>query len=187
MSDKTRLRTLPPEATGDPKRHPDDGFRLARPYPMSQRTLRVLHALADAILPPPPAPRGPAIDERVVLHVRVLLQYMPRVTAFGFVLLLHLLNFAPLWRLRHLRPLTRLSTAEGSAVLHGLSVSRVLLVRMTMLGPKGILLSGYFDQDEVHAALDYEPLGFFRERIALRAKRLAGDDSGDARTAREGS
>jgi hypothetical protein len=187
MSEKTRLRTLPPEATGDPKRHPDDGFRLAEPYPMRERTLRVLHALSDAILPPPPAPRGPAIDERVILHVRVLLQYMPRITALGFVLLLHVLNLAPLWRLRHLRPLTRLSVAEASAVLHGISVSRVLLVRMMMLGPKGVLLSGYFDQDEVHAALDYEPLGFFRERIALRAKRLADEHAGEARAAGESS
>ena len=147
---------------------------------MSARTLRVLGALSEAILPPPPAPRSAAIDARVITHVRVLLQYMPRITAFGFVLLLHLLNFAPIWRLRHLRPLTRLSAAEGSAVLHGIAVSRVLFIRILMLGPKGVLLSGYFDQDEVHGALDYEPLGFFRDRIALRRERLASGAMGGA-------
>jgi hypothetical protein len=174
MSEKNRLQLMPPDATGEPTRHPDDGFRLAVPYPMGARTLRVLEAMVAALLPPPPAPRSEAIDGRVILYVRVLLQYMPRITAFGFVLLLHLLNFAPLWRFRHLRTLTRLSVAEASAVLHGLSVSRALVVRMLMLGPKGVVLSGYFDQDEVHAALDYEPLGFFRERIARRKALLAG-------------
>jgi hypothetical protein len=183
MAEKTRLPTLSPEATGDPQRHPDDGFRLAEPYPMSERSLRVLQALADAILPPPPAPRGPAIDERVIRHVRVLLQYMPRITAFGFVLLLHLLNLAPVWRLAHVRPLTRLSVAEASAVLHGIAISRILPVRMLMLGPKGVLLSGYFDQDEVHAALGYEPLGFFRDRIALRARLVAGEGAAEAQAA----
>jgi hypothetical protein len=54
-------------------------------------------------------------------------------------------------------------------------VSRVLFIRISMLGPKGVLLSGYFDQDEVHEALDYEPLGFFRDRIALRKERLASE------------
>ncbi len=183
MSEKNRLQLFPPDATGEPTRHPDDGFRLAVPYPMSARTLRVLGALVDALLPPPPAPRSEAIDAQVILHVRVLLQYMPRITAFGFVLLLHLLNFAPLWRFRHLRTLTRLSVAEASAVLQGLTVSRALVVRMMMLGPKGIVLSGYFDQDEVHAALEYEPLGFFRERIARRKAILAAAPEEEAERA----
>jgi hypothetical protein len=37
-----------------------------------------------------------------------------------------------------------------------------------LLAPKACILSTYFDQDEVHRALGYDPKAFMRERVERR-------------------
>jgi hypothetical protein len=135
---------------------------------VSRRSERALLSVANALLPPPPAPRSPELDERVTSHARVMLQYMPRVTALALLFFVRLLDWAPVWRFVALKRLRSLSPARASAVLSGIANSRLLLVRLLLQGPKALVLTTYFDQDEVHRALDYEPKGFLRERIARR-------------------
>jgi len=170
------------------ERHPRDGWILADPIAMGPRSQRALLALIHALLPPPPAPRMPDVEARVALHVRRMLAYMPRATRLGFVLLTHLIDWSPLWRFQSLCPLHRLDRERGSLILKGLATSRWLGLRLMMLAPKAVVLSTYYDQDEVHAALDYAPGPFIRERVAYRETLLkqisSADDSRAAGAAR---
>lgn len=150
------------------ERHPDDGWRLAEPLPMSAASERALEGVVRALLPPRPAPRTLELDRRVTTHVRRMLRYMLPPLALGFVLLIRLLDLAPLWRFQAFSRLSKLEPAEGSKILQGIATSRFMLLRLMMLGPKAVVLSTYFDQDECHAVLDYEPKGFLRERIQRR-------------------
>lgn len=175
-----RRLALAPAATGDLARHPDDGWIFADPYPMGAGSLRVLRALIRAFLPPTPAPTEEGLELRIATHVRRMMQYMPRPTAKGFLLTMHLLNWAPLWRLRALRTVTRLPITRSSEILADLAGSRFMVLRLLMLGPKGLILSTYFDQDLVHRELDYEPVSFTKERIALRERLLAGHADAEA-------
>jgi len=47
-----------------------------------------------------------------------------------------------------------------------------------MLGPLGLFMSSYFDQDYVHRELDYAPTPFVAERIELRGKWVEGQEPG---------
>ena len=153
------------------ERHPDDGWSLAAPKAVSPRTRRTLVALADAIVPDDP--RTDETLETVTTHALVCLQYMPRSSAWVFLLTMHVLNWSPLWRLRGVRPLTSLSRERARAHLVAATQSRWLGVRLLMYGPLGLFMSSYFDQDYVHEALDYAPTPFVEERIELRRKWLA--------------
>jgi len=155
------------------ERHPQDGWCLADPAPLSRASERALASVVWALLPPPPAPRPADIEARVQRQVRRMMQYMPRALRLGFVVLVRLLAWAPVWRLRALRRLSALPQAEASQLLAGIALSKLLPLRMMMLAPKAIVLSAYFDQDEVHAALDYEPRAFIRERSQRRDALLA--------------
>jgi hypothetical protein len=166
-------------------RHPQDGWTLADPAPLSRASERALHHLVWALLPPPPAPRPADIEARVERQVRCMMQYMPATLRFGFVLLLRLLNLSPLWRFRALKRLGGLSQEQASDVLTGIATSRLMPLRLLMLAPKAIVLSAYFDQDEVHAALDYEPRAFIRERTLERQEWLAREGEAQERGARE--
>jgi hypothetical protein len=79
-------------------RHPMDGWQLAEPLPLGKASRAALLGLVDALLPPPPAPRPVGIEELVATHVRRMLQYMPTPLRWGFVLLVHLIDWSPLWR-----------------------------------------------------------------------------------------
>jgi hypothetical protein len=175
ISQAKRRLTVAADEPGSLDRHPDDGWRLAEPIRVGRATQKVLRAMIGALLPPPPAPRTPEIEETIFCHVLVLLQYMAPATARGFLLLLHVLNWSPLWRFVGLRPLTAIAPARASAVLKGIAGSRFLVIRMMMLAPKGLILSTYFDQDAIHSKLDCDPRGFTQERIALRKRLVAGD------------
>lgn len=181
---KKRRLTVAADETGALERHPDDGWKLAEPMAVGRATERVARAIVRALLPPPPAPSAPDMEDRVFRHMCVMLQYMEPFAARGFLFLLHFLNWSPLWRFRGLRPLTALPSERAAAILQEMVHSRVLLIRMMMLGPKGLILSTYFDQDVVHEALDYEPRGFMKERIALRRRLLAGERAGREDNAR---
>jgi len=155
------------------ERHPDDGWSLAAPMKVSARTRRVLRALADAILPD--RPRTQDTLETVTTHALVSLRYMPRSSAWVFLLAMRLLNWSPIWRLRGWRPLTALSRDSARAHLVDATESPRLGIRLLMYGPLGLFMSSYFDQDYVHEAIDYAPKPFVEERIQLRHKWLEED------------
>ena len=152
-------------------RHPDDAWTLADPRSVTQSTARVIDCLVDAIVPS--EPRAPDTTAMIARHLRVMLQYMPRATAMGFVATLHLLNWSPLWRGRALRPMTSMTRERVRAMLGEVTQSRRLPIRLLLLGPQGLILSTYFDQDVAHQALDYDPQPFFESRIELRKKRVS--------------
>jgi hypothetical protein len=158
------------------QRHPDDAWTLAAPMKVGARTRRVLLGLADAILPP--SPRTETTLEDVTEQALICLQYMPWSTGALFVAGMRLLNWSPLWRLRGFRPLTALPTVAARRHLAGVAHSRWLPVRLLMLGPLGLFMSSYFDQDYVHRELDYAPTPFVAERIELRRKWVEGQEPG---------
>lgn len=153
-------------------RHPEDGWTLAEPRPVSSRMHRVMTTLIDAIVPA--EPREADTVDAVARHARVSLQYMPRSSASTFLWGMRILNWSPLWRLRGLRPLTRLPRQQVRRHLRSIMDSRWLPVRLLMYGPLGLFMSTYFDQDYAHRAIDYDPVPFVEDRIALRAAWVEG-------------
>jgi len=141
------------------------------------RTRRVLLRLADAILPP--SPRTETTLEDATEQALVCLQYMPWSTGVLFVAGMRVLNWSPLWRLRGVRPLTALPNDAARRHLASVAQSRWLPVRLLMLGPLGLFMSSYFDQDYVHRELDYAPTPFVAQRIELRRKWLEGQEPDD--------
>lgn len=170
-----RARLAAPAEGGTPslRRNPLDGWRMADPWPMSRSTLAALRGLIVALLPPPPAPAVP--PERILEHSRRVIRYLPHVMTRGFVLTLHLLDWAPLWRFKSFHRLRSLPQDRAAAVLAGLGESRLAVFRQLIMAARGVVLSTYFDQPEVHEALGYDPVPFLRGRLALRARLLAGE------------
>jgi hypothetical protein len=154
-------------------RHPVDGFTLADPLPMSASSRRAMRGLVRVLCPPSPV--LPDLEDRIEDHVRRMLRYMPWSVSFGFVLSLHLLDWSPLWRGVGFTRLQFLERARAEKLLTDLGESSSPLVRTLILGARGLILSTYFDQDEVHAALDYAPLAFFENRVELRQRLLRGE------------
>lgn len=86
------------------ERHPDDGWVRADPWPMSPGLLRVVRGLVTVLCPPAEegAPTNAVLLDAVTLHVRKTLSYMNHMAARGVLLVLVLLDWSPLWRLRGL-------------------------------------------------------------------------------------
>jgi hypothetical protein len=145
-----------------------DGWQLAEPLPLGKASRSALLGLVEALLPPPPAPRTVGIEDQVATHVRRMLQYMPPALRWGFVLLVHVIDWSPLWRGRGMKPLHALSAAQASDHIKALAESRLAPLRLMLLAPKACILSTYFDQDAVHEALSYDPKAFMRERVERR-------------------
>lgn len=158
-----------------PQRHPDDGWQLADPFPMDGASRRALRGILRALCPPPPAPSPPDLEDRLELHVRRLLRYMPLPIALGFFLAIHLLDWSPVWRGVALRRVQHLDKARAERLLTDIGMSPSPLVRVLILAARGVALSVYFDQDEVHEAIGYRPVPFLVERIAVRRRLLAGE------------
>jgi hypothetical protein len=154
------------------KRHPDDGWVLADPYPMRDSTRRALRGLIRALCAPPPGPQLPDLEERLELHVRRMLMYMVPIVARAFVLSVHLVDWSPVWRLRATSRVQRLPRERAERVLSALGVSRFTVVRTLILGVRALVLSTFYDQDEVHRAMGYEPVPFLTERVVLRGRLL---------------
>jgi len=154
------------------KRHPDDGWRLAEPYPMSSALLDSFRALVQAICPPPPAPWSPEIARRVELYVRSFMQYMHPIVARALCVAIALLDWAPRFLFVSTRRLKRLDPREAGRVLARLAHARFSLLRSLVLAVRGVILSAYFDQDEVHRALGYSPIPFLTNRLSLRQRLL---------------
>lgn len=140
------------------------------------RTRRILLTLAHSIIPT--SPRTPDTLEEVTHHALVSLRYMPRSSARMFLWGMRLLNWAPLWRLRGLRPLTALPADVVHRHLLALTQSRWLPARLLMYGPVGLFMSSYFDQDYVHREIDYAPRPFVADRIELRRRWIEGREPG---------
>jgi hypothetical protein len=165
-----------PAAESEPQlsRHPGDGFQLAPPYPMSERVRSKFRALIRVLLPPAPAPHTPDMIDRVELYVRRFMAHMPALAARGMWLAIVVLDWAPRLLFVSLRRLCKLDREQANRVLTKMAESSSSLLRTPIVGVRALVLSAYFDQDEVHRALHYRPVPFLRGRIALRRQLLAG-------------
>jgi hypothetical protein len=164
--------TIPAEQL---KRHPDDGFPMAEPYPIWRTARTSLDAITRAMVPPAPAPVLPDVEERVAAQVGLMLAYMEPFVAFGFCLALVLLDWAPLYTFTAPVRLRSMSREEAAAFLTRMGHSRRRVMRLLILGVRGIVLSTFYDQDEAHRAMNYAPLPWFESRIRLRKRLLAGE------------
>jgi hypothetical protein len=170
------IHQAPPEVLAG--RTPDDGWQLADPQPMGPVTRRALRAVVDALCPRPPAPWSEAMAERIEHGVRVFLRYLPPVLGHGFGPMVVLLDWSPLWRLRSVRPLHQHDRPWAAAHLQLLSTSRFKPIRLMIMAARAAVLSVYYDQDEVHEALDYDPMPFLQGRADLRRRLMEGQAAG---------
>lgn len=170
----TRLPIAKDRALG---RYPRDGLELARPYSLGRGTTRVLRGLISVLLPPPPAPRPDDIVLRVERTMRLWTRYMHPLSALGLWLTVRILDLSPWFLLQSTRRLSRMPQERGSALLDQMVHGRFAALRMLVVAIRGVVLSAYFDQDEVHRAIDYHPVAFLTERIATRERLLARQSS----------
>jgi hypothetical protein len=161
-----------PAQVGSLERHPRDGWQIAHPYPLGPRALRVLKLLIDALCPSGSAPRSAELDERVLLGARRFLAYMHPTVSRGLAFGLVLLDFLPVLMLAASRTLHRLSPADASRLFARWTRSRFTALRLLVTGLRSLVLSVYFDQDEVHRAMRYAPVPFIKDRIRLRSELL---------------
>lgn len=154
-----------------------DGWQIADPLPMSRRTRRAFQGLIRAVLPPAPAPRGPEMVERIEVHARRLLRYMPRTVQIALPLAFRALEWVPRVLFASARRLSALTPATANELLERFGALAVPF-RELVWAVRGIILSVYFDQDEVHEEMRYAPGTWMRSRIALRQRMLGGSGFG---------
>ena len=148
--------------------HPGDSWQPADPYPMSRHMRQVFRALILAICPTLPAPHSPEMVDRVEMHVRRFMRYMNPLLARGLWLGIWLLDWAPRLWLFSVQRLHRLEPTRAGALLARMAERPMGLFRMLVVAVRGLVLSAYFDQEEVHRAINYTPRRFMRKRMALR-------------------
>ena len=61
---------------------------------------------------------------------------------------------------------------DGGKLLSEMVHGRYSFLRMLVVALRGVTLSAYFDQEEVHQAMQYAPVPFMRERIVRRQSLL---------------
>ncbi len=160
------------------ERDTDPTFQPAVPYPMGRSSTRSLAALVVLICPT--TIMNADIQARVVAQIRSGMSYMPGIAAWGLRFCFELLDWAPRFLFKGVRRLRGIEPEKARAILHQLSESSLTPIRTLMYAVKGLILNAYFDQEEVHQALNYAPAPFMRERIALRQRMLAGQAPADA-------
>lgn len=179
-------RASAPEAGGPLRVRPEDfgkgtpdldraagvGTVLGRPYPMGRTGVCSLRALARIACPD--AIDVPDLEERVETRVRTMMRYMPRPAAWGLRFGFMLVDWAPRLLFRSVRRLRNMPIDRARALFHELCESSFTPVRTLMYAVRGILLSTYFDFDEVHRELGYTPAPFMKQRISLRNRLLEG-------------
>ena len=170
-----RLPTIDVSTPGEARKHPEDGYPIADPYPVDATTEKAIRSLMRVLLPEGEAPRGPELDQKVYDQMLIGLMYMPAQSAKGILAVFRLLEWAPVWRMKGRKPLSALPRREASEILDEIATSKLFPLRLLMLAPKGLMLSAYYDQEEVHAALRYDPRTFTLDRIALRERILRGE------------
>jgi hypothetical protein len=151
----------------------NDGFQPAVPYPMGRSARRSLAALVVLLCPTVMVMES--MQERITAQVRISMNYMPWIAAFGLRFCIELLDWSPRLMFRSIRRLRGMAPEKARALLHELSESSFTPIRTVMYGVKGIILNAYFDQQEVHRELNYAPAPFMVERIKLRQRMLAGE------------
>jgi hypothetical protein len=175
---RRRLAQSPVDSRGPTHtvaRHPGDGWTLAEPYRLSRRGERALRGLLRVFLPPPPAPQLTSeLEEKVVRQALQLLQYMHPMTRLGMRFALAVVDQAPRWGFVSWRRLHQLPRERADRLLDRMGHSRIPVLRTLVFVVRGLILSMYFDQSEVHEALGYAPVAFQNERIALRQRLLRG-------------
>jgi hypothetical protein len=175
---RDRKKRALPLLRGVLRRHPDDGWTLADPYPMRGRVRRSFRAIIRAVCPPAPAPISPEIIDRVELHVRRFMRYMHPIAARGLWLVILMLDWAPRLLFRSVKRLCNLDREQAAQIITTVVHSRFNVLRTMMVGVRGVILSAYFDQDEVHRALGYAPIPFLTGRIRLRNQLLGPSRAG---------
>lgn len=156
-------------------RHPHDGWTFAKPYPMGRSTREAFRSLVRLI-----CPRDiemPGYEDRVEDQVRRMMSYMPRPMAWALRLAFQILDWMPRFLFASTRRLRGMDRDRAEALLHRLAHTRFPPLQTLMFAVKGLILSSFFDQDEAHRSIGYEPLPFLRERMALRDRILAGERS----------
>lgn len=170
---RRRLSVLGLEAVGSLERHPRDGWRRARLFPMGRGARRALKGLIRTLCPTSvDAPLGPQVEHHVEVYVRFFMCYMPRWMARGIWLALFLLEWAPFWVGHGLRRLSSLPPRRRARVIARLGRSRLFVVRRLVMVLNSLFMSAYFDSERVHRALGYAPVPFMRERIEVRRRLL---------------
>lgn len=142
---------------------------------MGRATRRAFVALIAAVCPPAPAPASADISMRVEEGARRFIACMHPIVARLLSLCILVLDFLPLLSFRAPRRFSRLSSTEAAHFIRSLSHSRLAPVRILLAAMRGLVLSLYFDQSEVHAAIGYQPVAFMRERLSLRSALLASE------------
>jgi hypothetical protein len=120
--------------------------------------------------PPAPAPHSKALIERVDIGVRRMLSYMHPLVAWSMAVGFIVLDWLPIVTLQSTARLHRIKAERGSALLARWSRSRFKALRLLIQGARGVVLSVYYDQSEVHAAMHYAPAPFMRDRVQVRHK-----------------
>jgi hypothetical protein len=147
---------------------------MAEPYRLGSGTREALRALIRVICPPPPAPQLADLEDRIEMSVRRNMRYFPPLIARAFTLLIHIVEWAPVWRFAALSRLRHLERGQAEAVLNSLSLSTSPVIRLVVMGVRNLILVTYYDQDEVHTALGYDVVPWMKNRIALRQRLIAG-------------
>jgi hypothetical protein len=86
--------------------------------------------------------------------------------AIGLVVL----DWLPLATFASTARLHKIGVQRASNLLSRWSRSRFKALRLLIQGVRGVVMSVYFDQSEVHVAMRYEPTPFMRERVRVRHK-----------------
>jgi len=159
---------------------PRAAARLADPYPLGPGARRVLRALVGALCPSLPSLEKSDVLERVDVGARRLLVYMHPVVARGLWLGLFVLDWLPVLTFRSAGRLHKLGPERAGQFVARWARSRVKALRLLVTGVRSLVLSVYFDQRDVHAAMRYAPEEFIQDRARLRRMLLA-----PARTAAE--
>lgn len=163
-------------------RHPEDSWQLADPCRLSKSGMRRLRGLLRVFLPTasPAPPLTAELEDRIVDQLLRLIQYMHPMIRLGIRLSMWLVDWAPRWRLKSWRRLTKLDRERAEKILDRLGLSRLPIVRTTVFIVRGLVLSAYYDQPEVHQAINYEPIPFIKSRMTLRNQLLEGSTETEA-------
>ncbi|HAN31809.1 MAG TPA: hypothetical protein DCQ06_09455 [Myxococcales bacterium] len=157
-------------------RFPDDGWVRARRWSPSQGMVNAIYGLIGAICPgrSDGAPADKSVYDAVFVQMVQTFPYMSRLARMGLPWIIRVLDWSPIWRFEGVVRLQSLPPEQGSAVLDRVASSRFALLRTFVTAARAAVLTAYFDLPVVHDALGYDPVGFMRERIALRRRLEAG-------------
>ena len=160
------------------KRHPNDGWVLGELWPMPKVTRRALRALIRLICPTE-GPHSPELEKRIEVFIRRQMLYMHPILGAGLWMTPLLLDWSPLWMGKNLRPLSRLDRARAMKILDELATTSFVPAVALLIGMRATILAAYCDMDEVHEAMDYDPVPFIRSRIAVRERTTNGGEIRD--------